>query len=113
MKRGMIGALVGLVVGAMLGTALFGPIGGAVGIVIGAMLGFLTLTPLIVWYASETAKTPFVVECPETHADTQVTLDPKRAGRAAFWNRTPKIESCERFGGPPDCNEECASQLDL
>jgi hypothetical protein len=113
MKSGMIGALVGLFVGAMIGTALFGPIGGVVGIAVGTLLGFLILTPLVVWFAQETAKTPFVVTCPETRADTKVTLDPKEAGRAALWNKKQRIETCERFDGPPDCEEECSGQLDI
>jgi len=113
MKSGMIGALIGLLVGAMIGTALFGPIGGVVGIVVGAVLGFLILTPLVVWYVREIAKTPFLVKCPETRAETEVTLDPKQAGRAALFNRPQRIETCSRFDGPPDCKEECVEQLDL
>jgi len=113
MKAGMIGAIVGLFVGAMIGTALFGPIGGAVGITVGSVLGFFILTPLVVWYVRETSKQPFTVTCPETRAETQVTLDPKEAGHAALWNQPQRIETCSRFDGPPDCKEECVDQLDL
>ena len=113
MKTGMKGALAGLIVGLIIGTALFGPLGGAVGVVLGSLLGFLIMTPLAVAYVREATKKPVVVECPETHKDVRVTLDPKQAGRAELWNRPQKIETCSRFGGPPDCDEECVKDLEI
>ena len=113
MKNGMIGAVVGLVLGLVIGTALFGPLGGAVGLVSGTLLGFLLVTPLTVWFVRETAKTPFLVKCPETHEDVQVTLDPKRAARAELWNRPQHIETCSRFGGAPNCDQECVGDLEI
>lgn len=113
MKSGMIGAFVGLVLGLMIGTALFGPLGGAVGGIFGVVLGFLIVTPVAVWIVSETAKKPFLVKCPETHEEVQVTLDPNRAGRAQLWNRRQRIETCSRFDGPPNCDEDCVDQLDI
>jgi hypothetical protein len=113
MKSGMIGALGGLILGMIIGTALFGPLGGAVGIVLGAILGFFLVTPLSVWFVRETAKRPLVVECPETKRDVTVTLEPGAAARAELWNRRQKIETCSRFGGPPDCDEECVDRLEI
>ncbi len=69
------------------------------------------MTPLTVAYVRETAKKPFVVECPETHNDVRVTLNPDEAARAELWNRKQKIETCSRFGGPPDCDEACVKDL--
>jgi len=113
MKTGMIGALCGLILGLIVGTGLFGPLGGAVGIVFGSLLGFFIVTPLSVWLVGETAKKPLVVECPETHKDVKVTLDPKSAARAELWNRRQKIETCSRFDGPPDCDEKCVGDLEI
>ena len=113
MKSGITVAFVGFVLGLVLGTALFGPIGGIVGAILGSILGFVIVMPIAVSYAYESAKTPFAVECPETHRDVQITLDPKKAGRAEFWNRKKKIETCTRFDGPPNCDQECLDQTDL
>lgn len=113
MKSGIGGALIGLVLGLVLGTALFGPIGGAVGVILGSALGFLIVTPLVVAYVSEAAKQPFIVNCPETQRDAEVTFDPKQAARAELWNRKKQIATCSRYGGHPDCDEECVEQVEL
>jgi hypothetical protein len=113
MKNGIIGAFVGFILGLITGTALFGPLGGAVGVILGTVFGFLIVTPLAVLFVSEAAKTPFSVNCPETHQDVQVTLDPKQAGRAELWNRRQRIAKCTRFDGPPTCDEDCVGQLNI
>ena len=113
MKSGMKGALAGLILGLIVGTALFGPLGGIVGVIFGAILGFFIVTPLVVAYVNQAAKKPLKVECPETHKEVQVTLDPKQAARAELWNRRQRIETCSRFDGPPDCDEECVEHLEI
>jgi hypothetical protein len=113
MKSGLIGASVGLFLGLILGTALFGPIGGAVGIVLGSIMGFSIVTPVAVAYVNQATKKPFTVECPETHREVEVTLNSKRATRAELWNKRQRIETCSRFDGPPDCDEACVDKLDL
>ena len=113
MKAGMVGAFVGVVIGAILGTAVLGPLGGAVGIVLGGFFGFLIVTPLSVLFVRDAAKTPFVVNCPETHQDVEVTLDPKEATRAELLNRPQHIETCTRVGGKPDCDEACLEQIKI
>jgi hypothetical protein len=113
MKSGTIGALVGFILGLVVGTALFGPLGGAVGGILGVVLGFFIVTPLVVVYVREMAKKPFFVKCPETHEDLQVTLNPEQAGRAVLWNRPQRIETCSRFDGPPNCDEDCVDQIDI
>jgi len=111
MKTGMIGALVGLIMGLVIGAAFFGPLGGAVGAICGGLMGFLIVTPLSVLFASDVARFPFFVKCPETHEEEEVTLDPKQAGRAELWNLRQRIATCSRFGGPPSCNEDCVTQI--
>ena len=113
MKSGLVGALVGLIIGLVVGTALFGPLGGAAGVIVGTALGFLIVTPLAVSFVSEAAKKPFFVNCPETHEEVQVTLDPKQAARAELWNQRQRIATCTRFNGPPTCDEDCLGQLDI
>jgi hypothetical protein len=113
MKRGILGALVGFILGLTIGTALFGPLGGAVGAIFGLVSGFFIVTPLVVVSVSEAAKKPFLVKCPETHEEVQVTLNPKRAAHAELWNRRQRIETCSRFNGPPNCDEGCVGQLDI
>jgi len=111
MKSGTIGALVGFIVGLVIGTALFGPLGGGVGIVVGTVLGFLIVTPMSVLLVRDSAKEPFIVECPETHDEVEVTLDPTQAARAELWNRRQRIATCSRFDGPPKCDEDCVDQI--
>ncbi|NIM01657.1 MAG: hypothetical protein GTN89_12670 [Acidobacteria bacterium] len=113
MKTGLKGAIAGLIVGLIFGTALFGPIGGVVGVILGSLLGFAIMTPLTVAYVRQAARQPLVVECPETHTNMRVTLDPDKAAKAELWNRKQKIETCSRFGGPPDCDEACAKDLEI
>jgi hypothetical protein len=113
MKSGRIGAVVGLTLGLIVGTALFGPIGGVVGLLLGSVLGFVIVTPLAVSYVKEMSKTPFAVQCPETHMDVKVTLDPKKAARAELWNRRQEIQTCTRVNGKPHCDEKCLEQIGL
>ena len=113
MKSGFVGAFVGLIVGLVVGTALFGPLGAIVGIVLGPIVGFFIITPMTVSSVKLAAKKPFTVTCPETHKEVQITLDPEQAASATLWNRKQKITTCTRFIGPPDCDEECLTQVDL
>lgn len=113
MKAGFAGMCVGLFLGAMIGTAMFGPLGGAVGIIAGAVTGFVVITKLSVLFVREAAMTPFWVNCPETHESLEVTLDPDEAAHAEFWNRDQHIATCTRFEGKPTCDEACRNQLDI
>jgi len=113
MNSGKIGALVGFVIGLMAGTALFGPLGAVIGGFLGAVAGFGIVTPLAVGFAKDAARRPISVECPETHREVQVTLDPEAAGRAELWNRRQRIETCTRFDGPPNCDQACVDQLEF
>jgi hypothetical protein len=113
MRSGFVGAFVGLIVGLVVGTALFGPLGAIVGIVLGPIVGFFIVTPVAVSSVKLAAKKPITVTCPETHEDVQITLDPKDAAHAEMWNQKKHIETCTRFDGPVDCEEECLTQVDL
>jgi len=107
-----IGAGAGLVFGAMLGGGPFGLLGMIIGASLGALAGG-TLLPLLTHAsASEYARHPHLVSCPESGQTVPVTVAPESLHDAFFKKGShPHVTDCPRWSERGKCSSPCEKDL--
>jgi hypothetical protein len=107
-----LGALIGFVIGAVLGGGPLGGLGLVVGGFIGAVTGAVVLPLMTSASAEEYARHPHVVSCPATGQRMPVTVA-KDSARAAFFGRivTPRVADCPRWKQHGRCTAPCEKDL--
>jgi len=107
-----IGAMIGLLIGAVLGGGAFGPLGILAGAALGTFTGAIVMPLMQSASADEFARHPHMVSCPATGTEMPITVTRESARKAAF-NRgeLPRVEDCPRWREIGRCSGPCASQL--
>jgi uncharacterized membrane protein YebE (DUF533 family) len=117
MSLGILGALAGVLFGALAGGALFGPIGAAAGLVMGGGAGFTAMRLFHAGAVQTATNKPYAVTCPDCQRKVRVYLDPKEARDAALISGPYRVRKCSRWedegDGSPQCDRACEKQIVL
>jgi hypothetical protein len=108
----MIGASIGFMTGAVLGGGPFGGIGMIVGGGLGGLIGAMLLPALTSASATEYARHPHLVNCPEIGKSVPVTVAPESVREAFFKTRGhARVADCPRWRTRGKCDAPCEKDL--